>query len=111
MIYNYIAILNNISDIPEDILDSVPNSQFLTSVSNHIGDSSLQLGIELGFDVPKLQSIQHQLKDKLVEQTREILRQWTETPSLNPTVRSLTKALIRLEKIQCLETVFYESYD
>lgn len=76
----------------------------LRYISNHIGDSSLQLGIELGLDISEVQHIQHQFKDKLLDQTREILRRWKQNQS-QPTVENLVKALFRIGKASCLKGV------
>ncbi|CAG2190190.1 unnamed protein product [Mytilus edulis] len=90
--------------LPRDCLEKTPSMSVLRYISNHIGDSSLQLGIELGLDISEVQHIQHQFKDKLLDQTREILRRWKQNQS-QPTVENLVKALFRIGKASCLKGV------
>ncbi|XP_071140776.1 uncharacterized protein [Mytilus edulis] len=92
------------SGLPRDCLEKTPSMSVLRYISNHIGDSSLQLGIELGLDISEVQHIQHQFKDKLLDQTREILRRWKQNQS-QPTVENLVKALFRIGKASCLKGV------
>ncbi|CAC5391803.1 unnamed protein product [Mytilus coruscus] len=92
------------SGIPKDCLEKKPSMSVLRYISNHIGDSSLQLGIELGLDISEIQQIQHQFRDKLLDQTRKILRQWKQNHS-KPTVENLVKALFRIGKASCLKGV------
>ncbi|XP_063437419.1 uncharacterized protein LOC134718688 isoform X2 [Mytilus trossulus] len=92
------------SGITKHCLEKTPSKSVLKYISNHIGDSSLQLGIELGLGISEIQHIQHQFKDKLLDQTREILRRWKQNQS-QPTVDNLVKALFRIGKANCLKGV------
>lgn len=94
-----------LSDFSENILDVEPTLQSLKAVSDYIGNSSLQLGVELGLDVPQLENIQNQLKNKPLEQTREILTRWRASDQFTPSVRSLIKALYRIDKAACVNYI------
>ncbi|XP_076090552.1 uncharacterized protein LOC143062692 isoform X3 [Mytilus galloprovincialis] len=94
-------------DLSENILDDEPTLQSLKAVSDYIGNSSLQLGVELGLDVPQLENIQNQLKNKPLEQTREILTRWRASDHLTPSVRSLIKALYRIDKAACVDYLYF----
>lgn len=85
-----------------DKLSTLPSNTLLMYLSNHIGDSTFQLGIELELDVPILEGIRLHCKDKLLYQTRDILRQWTRN---NPkaTLGNLVKALYRIGKASSLK--------
>ncbi|XP_071155165.1 uncharacterized protein [Mytilus edulis] len=92
-------------DLSETILDVKPTLHSLKTASDYIGNSSLQLGVELGLDVPQLENIQNQLKNKPLEQTREILTRWRDSYDLTPSARSLIKALYRIDKAACVENI------
>lgn len=83
-------------------LAKTPTSKLLTYISNHIGDSSLQLGIELALDVSELENIRYRYKDKLLDQTREILRKWNRN-SPQASTENLIKAVTRIGKAGCLK--------
>ncbi|CAC5380440.1 unnamed protein product [Mytilus coruscus] len=88
----------NISDMPEDTLNSIPSVDALCSLSNHIGNSIMQLAIELGVDICYIQQIQHDYKNKLLEQTKYLLMKWRQNKFPKPTVERLLKALHRVGK-------------
>lgn len=72
LIYTHLLI----TDIPEDTLKKIPSVNVLHDLSNHIGNSIMQLAIELDLDIPTIQRIQQEHKNKLLEQTREIFWKW-----------------------------------
>lgn len=86
-------------------LKMTPTLHALQKLSNHIGDKSMQLGIELGFDIPEIQSIQHKYSNKLLEQTKEILRRWRKFENANTNCTILVKALQRIGVIGCLREI------
>ncbi|XP_076088251.1 uncharacterized protein LOC143058673 [Mytilus galloprovincialis] len=93
------------SGIPDDILIQVPPSTTLQCISNHIGNSSMQLGVELGLTMSEIQNIQYEHKDKLLNQTKEILRIWQQKKVPRSTNLSLIKALHRIGKINCISMI------
>lgn len=90
------------------IREKTPSMSVLRCIANHIGESSLQLGIELGLDIVEIQHIQCQFKDKLLDQNREILRRWKQNKNISkPTVENLVKTLCRIGKKRCLDGVLF----
>ncbi|OPL33067.1 serine pats1 threonine-protein kinase, partial [Mytilus galloprovincialis] len=71
----------DVSGIPEDTLNNPPSNKLLLDLSNHIGNSSMQLAIELDLDSTTIQQIQYKNKTKLLEQTKEILQIWSYSSS------------------------------
>ncbi|VDI28396.1 Hypothetical predicted protein [Mytilus galloprovincialis] len=91
--------------IPDDILTQVPPTTTLQCIANHIGNSSMQLGVELGLTMSEIQNIQYEHKDKLLNQTKEILRIWQQKKAPRSTNLSLIKALHRIGKINCISMI------
>lgn len=91
--------------IPDDILIQVPSTTTLQCLANHIGNSSMQLGVELGLTMSEIQNIQYEHKDKLLNQTKEILRIWLQKKAPRSTNLSLIKALHRIGKINCISMI------
>ncbi|XP_052098003.1 uncharacterized protein LOC127732858 [Mytilus californianus] len=86
-------------DLAEDTLKKIPSVNALHDLSNHIGNSTMQLAIELEVDLSYIQQIQHDYKNKLLEQTRRVLLKWRQnTKRSKPTVLGLLKALYRVGK-------------
>lgn len=94
LVYTHLLI----TDIPEDTLKKIPSVNVLHDLSNHIGNSIMQLAIELDLDIPTIQRIQQEHKNKLLEQTREIFWKWRQKKYPKPTVLGLLKALTRIGK-------------
>lgn len=91
--------------IPDAILIQVPPTTTLQCLANHIGNSSMQLGVELGLAMSEIQNIQYEHKDKLLNQTKEILRIWQQKKAPKSTNLSLIKALHRIGKINCISMI------
>ncbi|XP_052098000.1 uncharacterized protein LOC127732856 [Mytilus californianus] len=88
----------DVSDMSEDTLNIIPSINALNDLANHIGDSIMQLAIELEIDLSHLQQVQCDFKNKLLEQTRRILLKWRQNKFPKPTVLRLLKALCRVGK-------------
>ncbi|XP_076071515.1 uncharacterized protein LOC143042893 [Mytilus galloprovincialis] len=88
----------DVSDMSEDTLNKIPSFNALNDLANHIGDSIMQLAIELDIDISFLQQIQHDFKNKLLEQTRRLFFKWRTNKFPKPTVLRLLKALYRVGK-------------
>lgn len=82
----------------DEKLKKIPSVDALHDLSNHIGNSTMQLAIELEVDLSYLQQIQHDLKNKLLEQNRKIFIKWRQNKFPKPTVLRLLKALYRVGK-------------
>ncbi|VDI74649.1 Hypothetical predicted protein [Mytilus galloprovincialis] len=95
----------DVSGIPEDTLNNPPSDKLLFDLSNHIGNSSMQLAIELDLDSTAIQQIQYKHKTKLLEQTKEILQIWSKKKQPTPTLLLLIKALHRIGKMGSLRGV------
>lgn len=94
--------------IQENKTNTVPSNYTLQKLSNHyIGNSGMQLGIELGLDSTVIQGIQYEHKGKLVQQNKVILQVWSQTKFPKPTVKDLIKALHRIGKIGCLKNISF----
>ncbi|CAG2210210.1 unnamed protein product [Mytilus edulis] len=85
-------------DMAEETLNKIPSVDTLLDLSNHIGNSTMQLAIELEVDLSYIQQIQHDHKNKLLEQTRKILMKWRQNKFPKPTILRLLKALYRVGK-------------
>ncbi|XP_052075319.1 uncharacterized protein LOC127712749 isoform X2 [Mytilus californianus] len=94
-------------NILEDRANTAPTNTSLQELSNHIGNSSMQLGVELGLRSAEIEEIQHDHSCKLLHQNKEILRIWSQTKFPKPTVKELIKALQRIGKIDCLREISF----
>ncbi|XP_063413910.1 uncharacterized protein LOC134696182 [Mytilus trossulus] len=94
-----------VSGIPEVTLNKPPSNNVLLDLSNHIGNSTMQLAIELDLDSSTFQQIQYKHKNKLLEQTKEILQIWSKKQQPKPTLLLLIKALHRIGKMSALRGV------
>lgn len=65
----------------------------------------MQLAIELDLDSTTIQQIQYKHKNKLLEQTKEILQIWSKKQQPKPTLLLLIKALHRIGKMGALRGV------
>lgn len=88
----------NIVDIPEDVLNKPPSLNALHDLSNHVGNSIMQLAIEFDVELSYIQQIQQEYKNKLLEQTRKVFLKWRQRKFPKPTVVRLLKALYRVGK-------------
>ncbi|CAG2219969.1 unnamed protein product [Mytilus edulis] len=95
----------DVSGISEDSLNSLPSNNLLLDLSNHIGNRTMQLAIELDLDSSTIQQVQYKYKNKLLEQTKEFLQIWSRNQQPKPTLRLLIKALHRIGKIGALRGV------
>ncbi|CAC5361282.1 unnamed protein product [Mytilus coruscus] len=93
--------------IPADRANKIPSNTILQELSNHVGNSGKQLGIELGLESAKIEEIQNDHSYKLLHQNKEILRVWSQTKFPKPTVKELIKALQRIGKIGCLRKISF----
>ncbi|XP_052074347.1 uncharacterized protein LOC127712124 [Mytilus californianus] len=93
--------------ILEDQANKTPTSTTLQELSNHIGNSGIQLGVELGLHSAEIEGIQNDHSCKLLHQNKEILRVWSQTKFPMPTVKELVKALQRIGKIDCLREISF----
>ncbi|VDI39867.1 Hypothetical predicted protein [Mytilus galloprovincialis] len=94
-----------VSGIREVTLNNPPSNTVLLDLSNHIGNSTMQLAIELDLDSTTIQQKQYKHKNKLLEQTKEILQIWSKTQQPKPTLLLLIKALHRIGKMGALRGV------
>ncbi|CAC5415313.1 unnamed protein product [Mytilus coruscus] len=62
----------------EEVLASPLDEFLLDNLSNNIGNDNLLFGLELGFEGVELQDIVYQHKTRLIDQTREILKRWSQ---------------------------------
>lgn len=85
-------------DMADEKLNTIPSVDALLDLSNHIGNSIMHLAIELEVDLSELQQIQHDLKNKLLEQNRKVFNKWRQHKFPKPTVLRLLKALHRVGK-------------
>ncbi|XP_063397791.1 uncharacterized protein LOC134682146 [Mytilus trossulus] len=94
-------------NILEDRANTTPTNATLQELSNHIGNSSMQLGVELGLRSAEIQEIQNDHSCKLLHQNKEILRIWSQSKFPKPTIKELIKALQRIGKIDCLREILF----
>lgn len=78
----------------EDTLNKIPSVKALNDVPNYIGNSNMQLAIELEVDFSYLQQLQHDHKNKLLEQTKRILQKWRQNKFLKTNSFTSTKSLV-----------------
>ncbi|CAC5403694.1 unnamed protein product [Mytilus coruscus] len=97
----------DVSDILEDTLNSTPSPIVLLDLSNRIGNSTMQLALELDVDASTIQQIQYKHKNKLLEQTKEILLIWSKKQQPKPTLLLLIKALHRIGKMGSLRGITF----
>ncbi|XP_071124204.1 uncharacterized protein [Mytilus edulis] len=88
----------DVFDMSEDTLNKMPSVDALHELSNHIGNSTMQLAIELEVDLSYIQQIQYNHKNKLLDQTRKMFLKWRHGKYPKPTVLRLFKALHRVGK-------------
>ncbi|XP_052065536.1 uncharacterized protein LOC127705238 [Mytilus californianus] len=94
-----------ISNIPDDILDSIPTDEILDNISPQIGKMVFQLGTELGLSIADLENIDKYNCD-LTAQSKEVLFTWRRDRLVRPTIRVLEQALVNSRKgARCLEEV------
>lgn len=94
--------------ISEDKAIKKPSNDVLKALSNqYIGNSGMQIGIELGFDSSEVQRIQYEHRGKLIQQNKEMLRVWSHTSFPKPSVRELIKALRNVGKINCVSEISF----
>ncbi|CAG2255787.1 unnamed protein product [Mytilus edulis] len=93
------------SNIPDDILDSIPTDEILDNISPYIGKMVFQLGIELGLSIADSENIDKCNCD-LTAQSKEVLFTWRRDKLVRPTIRVLEQALVNSRKgARCLEEV------
>ncbi|XP_071138156.1 uncharacterized protein [Mytilus edulis] len=93
------------SNIPDDILDSIPTDEILDNISPQIGKMVFQLGTELGLSIADLENIDKCNCD-LTAQSKEVLFTWRRDKLVRPTIRVLEQALVNSRKgARCLEEV------
>ncbi|XP_052076240.1 uncharacterized protein LOC127714238 [Mytilus californianus] len=97
----------DVSEILEDTLNSTPSPIVLLDLSNRIGNSTMQLALELDVDASTIQQIQYKHKNKLLEQTKEILQIWSKKQQPKPTLLLLIKALHRIGKMGSLRGITF----
>ncbi|CAC5376536.1 unnamed protein product [Mytilus coruscus] len=93
--------------ITEDQANKTPTNTTLQELSNHIGNSCIQLGVELGLQSVEIEGIQNDHSCKLLHQNKTTLRVWSQTKFPKPTVKELIKALQRIGKIDCLREISF----
>ncbi|CAC5384666.1 unnamed protein product [Mytilus coruscus] len=91
-------VMIDVSDMSEDTLNKIPSVDALHELSNHIGNSNMQLAIELEVDLSYIQQIQYDHKNKLLDQTRKMFLKWRHNKYPKPTVLRLLKASSRVGK-------------
>ncbi|CAG2249861.1 unnamed protein product [Mytilus edulis] len=69
--------------IREDQANKTPTNITLQELSNHIGNSGIQLAAELGLQRAEIEEIQHAYSCKLLHQNKEILRVWSQKHTLS----------------------------
>lgn len=85
-----------------------PSNDVLKALANqYIGNSGMQIGIELGLDSSEVQRIQYEHRGKLIQQNEEMLRVWSHTSFPKPSVRELIKALQSVGKINCVGEISF----
>ncbi|CAG2234054.1 unnamed protein product [Mytilus edulis] len=93
------------SNIPDDILDSIPTDEILDNISPQIGKMVFQLGTELGLSMADLENIDKCNCD-LTAQSKAVLFTWRRDTLVRPTIRVLEQALVNSRKgARCLEEV------
>ncbi|XP_071181291.1 uncharacterized protein [Mytilus edulis] len=93
--------------ITEEQANKTPTNTTLQELSNHIGNSGIQLAVELGLQSAEIEGIQNDHSCKLLHQNKEILRVWSHTTFPKPTIKELIKALQRIGKKNCLREISF----
>ncbi|VDI73966.1 Hypothetical predicted protein [Mytilus galloprovincialis] len=93
--------------ITEEQANKTPTNTTLQELSNHIGNSGIQLAVELGLQSSEIEGIQNDHSCKLLHQNKEILRVWSQTKFPKPTIKELIKALQRIGKKDCLREISF----
>ncbi|VDI82377.1 Hypothetical predicted protein [Mytilus galloprovincialis] len=93
--------------ITEEQANKTPTNTTLQELSNHIGNSGIQLAVELGLQSAEIEGIQNDHSCKLLHQNKEILPVWSQTIFPKPTIKELIKALQRIGKKNCLREISF----
>lgn len=82
-------------DLPNVGPDEVPNDDVLNELPKHLGNCTLQLGVELGITIVSIEETKTDYR-KMYDQTVDILRKWKKSTDEKPTIRRLMIVLKRI---------------
>ncbi|CAG2184937.1 unnamed protein product [Mytilus edulis] len=83
-----------LTDIPDRILNLSPSDEMFDKLCLRIGDEWMVLGLELGFEIERLEQIRHDTKMVLREISRQMLYCWRNRDD-GATIKELCDALAR----------------
>ncbi|XP_052103282.1 probable serine/threonine-protein kinase pats1 [Mytilus californianus] len=87
----------NLTGIAESILQETPSEEILKSLTQHLGNCVIQLGIELGLSFNSIEETMYNHPKEMYSQLYNILKKWRQSSKDKPSVYVLMKALRRTD--------------